>query len=92
MKNPYIVLGVHQDATNQEIIRAQATAMRARRYPLADIAQARAILAKPATRLAADITLPVFPDITLPSEIAYTTHAQGLTIESINPNKYCNYE
>ena len=47
MKNPYTILGVSQDATNQEIIRAVAVAMRDRIYSTREIAEARAILSKP---------------------------------------------
>ena len=61
MKNPYTILGVSQDATNQDIIRAVAMAMRKREYSTREIAEARTILSKPATRLAADFTLPIFP-------------------------------
>lgn len=43
MKNPYTILGVSQDATNQDIIRAVAMAMRKREYSTREIAEARTI-------------------------------------------------
>jgi len=61
MNNPYQILEVSQDASNQEIIRAVAVAMSKRRFSTREIAEARAILSKPASRLAADFTFPIFP-------------------------------
>lgn len=60
MKNPYIILEVSQDANNAQILRAMTIAMRKRQYPNTEIAQARAQLSKPTTRLAADFTFPIF--------------------------------
>ncbi len=88
MKNPYTILGVSQDATSQEIIRAVATAMRKREYSTREIAEARAILSKPATRLAADFTFPIFPVRKKVSQIKPTLKATGLTVDQLNPNKY----
>ena len=88
MKNPYTILGVSQDATNQEIIRAVATAMRKREFSTREIAEARAILSKPSTRLAADFTFPIFPIRKKVSQIEPTLKATGLTVNQLNPNKY----
>ncbi len=88
MKNPYTILGVSQDATSQEIIRAVATAMRKREYSTREIAEARAILSKPSTRLAADFTFPIFPKREMISKIESTLKATGLTVDQLNPNKY----
>lgn len=60
MKNPYEILGVSQDANNPQILKAMTTAMRKKEYSNTDIAQARAQLSKPTTRLAADFTFPIF--------------------------------
>lgn len=60
MKNPYIILDVPQDANNAQILKAMTLAMRKREYPNTEIAQARAQLSKPVTRLAADFTFPIF--------------------------------
>lgn len=88
MHNPYSILGVSQDATNQEIIRAVAIAMRKREYSTRDIAEARAILSKPASRLAADFTFPIFPKKKNISLIEPVIRATGITVENLNPDKY----
>lgn len=88
MNNPYTVLEVSQDATNQKIIRAVAVAMRSRKYSTREIAEARAILSKPSSRLAADITFPIFPKQKTISTIEPTVKASGLTVDQLNPNKY----
>ena len=86
MKNPYTILGVSQDATNQEIMRAVAVAMRNRIYSTREIAEARAILSKPASRLAADFTFPIFPKNITPIEP--TLKSTGLTVDKLNIDKY----
>ena len=86
MKNPYTILGVSQDATNQEIMRAVAVAMRNRIYSTREIAEARAILSKPASRLAADFTFPIFRKNITPIEP--TLKSTGLTVDKLNIDKY----
>lgn len=88
MKNPYTILGISQDATNQEIIRAVAIAMRNRIYSTREIAEARAILSKPASRLAADFTFPIFPKRKNVAPIEATLKSTGLTLDKLDPNKY----
>lgn len=88
MKNPYTILGVSQDATNQEIIRAVAVAMRNRIYSTREIAEARAILSKPSSRLAADFTFPVFPKRKNIAPVEPTLKSTGLTLDKLDPNKY----
>lgn len=60
MKNPYEILELPQNATVSDIMRAATKAARKRLYPPVEIAQASAQLRKPATRLAADFTFPIF--------------------------------
>lgn len=60
MKNPYEILEVSQDVTTPQILKAMTTALRKRQYSNTDIAQARAQLSRPTTRLAADFTFPIF--------------------------------
>lgn len=60
MKNPYTILEIPQDANNAQILKAMPLAMRKRKYSNNDIAQAKAQLSKPTTRLAADFTFPIF--------------------------------
>lgn len=88
MKNPYLVLGVSQDASNQDIIRAVAVAMRKRKYSTREIAEARNILSKPSSRLAADFTFPIFSKRKKISGIEATLKPTGLTVDKLNTNKY----
>ena len=88
MKNPYTILGLSQDATNKVIMRAVATAMRNRIYSTREIAEARAILSKPASRLAADFTFPIFPKRKNIAPIEPTLKSTGLTIEQLDADKY----
>lgn len=88
MKNPYQVLGIAQDATNNEIIRAQAFAMKSHRYTAREIAEARVTLSKPATRLAADVTFPIFPDFGEIKPLKATTTPSTLNVEQLNADKY----
>jgi DnaJ-class molecular chaperone len=88
MNNPYQILEVSQDASNQEIIRAVAVAMSKRRFSTREIAEARAILSKPASRLAADFTFPIFPKQKQISLINATVTASGITVNDLDVNKY----
>lgn len=88
MKSPYTILGLAQDATNQEIIRAVATAMRNHTYSTREIAEARAILSKPASRLAADFTFPIFPERKNIATIEPSVKSTGFTLDKLNTDKY----
>ena len=54
MNNPYLLLNVGQNASKQEIMKAQMKAMSERKYSLQEIAIAVRQLLDPAKRLAAD--------------------------------------
>ncbi len=58
MNNPYIVLGISQNATKQEILRAKMQAMKDRKFALKEIHEAERILATPVRRLVADFLFP----------------------------------
>ncbi len=58
MKNPYIVLGVDQDAEKAEIMKARMQAMKKKAYSLQEIQLAEKQLLDPAKRLAADFLFP----------------------------------
>ena len=88
MKNPYTILGISQDATNQEIILSVAKAMKSRIYSTREVAEARATLSKPASRLAADFTFPIFAQKREINLIEPTLKATGISINSLNPDKY----
>ena len=58
MKNPYIILGVSQDAEKVKIMKAQILEMKDKKYSLQEIAIAAKQLLDPAKRLAADFMFP----------------------------------
>ena len=88
MKNPYQILEVSQDANNSQILKAQMNAMRKRQYPNTDIAQARAQLSKPATRLAADFTFPVFEPFDDMQLLQANLQPDIIDVNTIDPNKH----
>lgn len=88
MKNPYIILDVSQDANNSQILKAMTMAMRKREYPNTEIAQAKAQLSKPATRLAADFTFPIFEPFDDMTPLVATLQAEIIDINSIDPEIY----
>lgn len=85
MKNPYIILNVPQDANNAQLLKAMTVAMRKRMYPNTDIAQARAQLSKPATRLAADFTFPIFEPFDDMPPLQALVQPEIIDINSIDP-------
>ena len=88
MKNPYEILNIPQDANNGTILKAQMTAMRERKFTNAEIAAARAQLIKPASRLAADFTFPVFDDVGELEDLKSTVRPANLDINTINEDAY----
>lgn len=88
MKTPYEILGVSQDANNQEIIKAVANAMRRRECSTSDIAKVRAILSRPSSRLAADFLFPVFPEQKEIEMIIPVLKPTEKKVDMLNLNKY----
>lgn len=88
MKNPYEILEVPQDANNAQILRAMTSALRKRVYSNTDIAQARAQLSKPTTRLAADFTFPIFESYDNMEPLVATRTPVIIDINSINADSY----
>lgn len=88
MRNPYEILEVSQDANNPQILKAMTTAMRKGVYSKTDIAQARAQLSKPATRLAADFTFPIFESYDNLEPLVPTLDPDIIDINSINADAY----
>lgn len=84
MKNPYIILDVPQNANNAQILKAMTLAMRKREYPNTEIAQARAQLSKPVTRLAADFTFPIFDPFDDMKPLVATLQPEIIDINSID--------
>lgn len=87
MKNPYNILNLRQDANNAEIVRAMAPALRARKYSQREITEAQTTLRKPASRLAADFTLPIL-DCGRVQPLTTVIRSEPLDFGSINENKY----
>ncbi len=88
MKNPYQILEVPQDANNAQILKAMTVAMRKKQFPQTEIAQARMQLSKPATRLAADFTFPVFEPFEDIRPLQAVLQLEIIDINSIDPNAY----
>lgn len=88
MKNPYEILDVNQDATAHEITKAVIDAMRQKKHSSSEVAKARAVLSRPSSRLAADITFPVFPATEEFEEIKANIKSKGLKLDEVDPDKY----
>ncbi len=88
MKNPYNILEVPQDANNAQILKAMTIAMRKRQYPNTEIAQARAQLSKPASRLAADFTFPIFDPFDDMEPLQAKFNLEIIDINKIDVDKY----
>lgn len=87
MKNPYIILGLPQDADEKQIARSQIAALRARKYSMNEITAAQAALRKPATRLAADFTFPIVDKEPIPV-LESSIKSREVDVNAINLNKY----
>lgn len=61
--NPYHVLDVSPAASREEIVKAMASAMKARKFPPKVIAEAQKCLMSQERRLQADFLLPVLPSV-----------------------------
>ena len=61
--NPYDILEVSPGASNAEITKAFAMAMKRRQYPIDAIAKARKTLMNPQERMMADFLRPIIPTI-----------------------------
>lgn len=88
MKNPYEILEVPQDASNAQILKAMTTALRKRQHSNSDIAQARSLLSKPTTRLAADFTYPIFELFDNMEPLTATLQPEIIDINTINAEAY----
>lgn len=88
MKNPYNILEVPQNANNAQLLKAMTIAMRKRQYPNTEIAQARSQLSKPATRLAADFTFPVFDPFDDLAPLQAEANPDIIDINKIDIEKY----
>lgn len=88
MKNPYSILEVPQNANNSQILRAMTMAMRKKQFTNAEIAQARSLLSKPASRLAADFTFPIFDPFDDIAPLQASVSPEIIDIKTIDADKY----
>lgn len=88
MKNPYTVLGINQNATKIEIVKAQVKALRLKKYDAKEIASAQKELHSPARRLAVDFTYPVIEGLDNIVPIATSTKSMNIDVKTLNPDKY----
>lgn len=87
MNNPYIVLGISQDATKVDIVKAQVKALRLKNSPR-EVAAAQKELHSPARRLAVDFTYPVFKGLDNFAPISTTTKSKEVDLDTLNLDKY----
>ena len=87
MKNPYKVLNLKQNATNSEIVRAMAPALRLRKYSQREITEAQTMLRKPASRLAADFTFPIL-DRGKIVPLTTAIKSSPVNLDSLDENKF----
>ena len=88
MNNPYIVLGISQDATKVDIVKAQVKALRLKKFSLREVAAAQKELHSPARRLAVDFTYPVFKGLDNFAPISTTTKSKKVDLDTLNLDKY----
>lgn len=88
MKNPYEILELPQNATVPQIMSAMPKAIRKKLYPSTEIAQASAQLRKPATRLAADFTFPIFEQFDDMKPLKPLLTPEIIDINSLDANTY----
>lgn len=88
MNNPYTVLGINQNATKVEIVKAQVKALRLKKYDAREVAVAQKELHSPARRLAVDFTYPILEVIDDFEPITTSTKSRDIDINKLNPGKY----
>lgn len=88
MNNPYTVLGINQNATKVEIVKAQVKALRLKKYDAREVAVAQKELHSPARRLAVDFTYPIIEGIDDFEPITTPTKSRDIDINKLNPGKY----
>ena len=88
MNNPYTVLGINQNATKIEIVKAQVKALRLKKYDAREVAAAQKELHSPARRLAVDFTYPIIERIVNFEPITTTTKSRDIDINKFNSDKY----
>lgn len=88
MKNPYIVLGINQNASKVEIVKAQIKALSLKKFTAKEIASAQKELHNPARRLAVDFIYPILKNIDSFEPIVSSTKSMEVDINKLNKDKY----
>ena len=88
MKNPYTVLGISQNASKVEIVKAQVKALRLKKYDAREIASAQKELHSPARRLAVDFTYPILEGMDGFMSIMTPTKSKEIDFNKFNQDKY----
>lgn len=88
MNNPYVILKVSQDATKEEIIKAQMLAMKEKKYSLQEIAVAVRQLLDPAKRLAADFMFPAKVKAKRIQKIQIVIPADNIDLNDLDENAF----
>jgi hypothetical protein len=84
MSNPYKILNIIQDASKQEIMKAQVFAMKEKKYTLQEISIATRQLLDPAKRLAADFMFPAKIKSKRPQPIQVKIRINSIDISEID--------
>lgn len=88
MKNPYIILGVSQDAEKVEIMKAQMLAMKDKKFSMQEIQIAAKQLLDPAKRLAADFMFPAKIKTRRIQIIQSNLVYQDINVNELNENAF----
>jgi hypothetical protein len=88
MNNPYQILNVSQDAGKDEIIEAQAVAMKEKKYSLNEIHSAVRQLLDPAKRLAADFMHPAKIIAKRPQKILTENSVPDINVDEIDDDSF----
>jgi proline racemase len=88
MNNPYTVLGISQNATKVEIVKAQVKALRLKNFDAKEVVAAQKELHNPARRLAVDFTYPVVEEWKSIDKIESSIKSEKSDLNKFNPNKY----
>lgn len=86
MVNPYKILGISQNASKAEIIKATVQAMRVKNFSLQQIHEAQHILLSPTKRLVADFLFPSKIKAKRPKIITMEFEEKKVDIDNLDKN------
>lgn len=90
MNNPYVILGIRQDATKLEIKKATLLSMKERKYTIKEIQTAASMLSHPSKRLAADFLFPGKLKSKRPKKISIKNEFEPLNLKDISVDSLCS--